>query len=55
MSRNTLHITGAWTKAGVVSCVRVRGDERGNDILFDCGVIDEGVMSAKVSSLPATQ
>eukprot|EP01039_Chlorochromonas_danica_P010908 gene10908-12122_t len=48
LMKTTLHIKGAWTKAGVVSCVHIQGeDHRKDDILFDCGVIEEGITSAK--------
>jgi len=48
MTRTTLRVTGAWTKAGIVSCVRVQGEDKANDILLDCGAIEDGVTSAKV-------
>lgn len=35
-----IKVTGAWTRAGLGSCVRVEGPNKLDDILFDCGVCD---------------
>eukprot|EP01038_Epipyxis_sp_PR26KG_P010091 gene10091-13563_t len=44
-----LRITGAWTKAGVSSCVKVEGIHRKEDvILLDCGFYDTETLSAKI-------
>lgn len=43
-----LEIAGAWTKAGVASCVRIRGSQKDEDFLFDCGLIEGDALSAKV-------
>jgi ribonuclease Z len=39
-------IEGCWTKAGIGSCVHVRGKRKGCDILFDCGVYDDSIETA---------
>ena len=41
-----LHIAGCWTKAGMASCVHVRGSHRSEDLLFDCGVVEQSTFSA---------
>ena len=35
-----IRVTGAWTRAGLGSCVRVEGPNKFDDILFDCGVCE---------------
>jgi ribonuclease Z len=35
-----IKVTGAWTRAGLGSCVRVEGPNKFDDILFDCGVCE---------------
>jgi hypothetical protein len=48
--KNILEITGCWTMAGVVSCIRIQGrDHADNDFLLDCGAVQEGTLNAKVS------
>lgn len=39
-----LQVVGAWTKAGVASCVHVKGPQL--DLLFDCGINDSNIASA---------
>ena len=41
-----LRITGCWTKAGVASCVHVRGRQRSEDLLLDCGLVEPETFSA---------
>lgn len=35
-----LKVSGAWTKAGIASCVRVQGSTKRDDFLFDCGFLN---------------
>jgi ribonuclease Z len=44
VSDSVLRITGAWTKAGVASCVHLEGPHF--KLLFDCGVNDSAITSA---------
>jgi ribonuclease BN (tRNA processing enzyme) len=41
-----LQVVGCWTAAGVNSCVHIRGQRRGEDILFDCGLVEPSTFSA---------
>jgi ribonuclease Z len=41
-----IRVTGAWTRAGLGSCVRVEGANKGDDILFDCGVCEPECLKA---------
>jgi hypothetical protein len=47
LEEKELHITGAWTKAGVASCVHVQGGNKLDDFLFDCGYLPSEVLTAK--------
>lgn len=38
---------GAWTKAGIASCVHVQGGQRNENILFDCGFMNSDTTYAK--------
>jgi ribonuclease Z len=40
------YIAGAWTKAGIGSCIHVKGNKNRESILFDCGVVDEQTYAA---------
>ena len=44
MNSSQLYIDGCWTKAGVASCVHVKGPQV--DLLFDCGVNESEIASA---------
>ena len=48
MEHSRLTVTGAWTKAGIASCVRVQGATKNDDFLFDCGYMDSTTTNAKV-------
>ena len=41
-----IKVSGAWTRAGLGSCVRVEGPNKHDDILFDCGVCEPECLSA---------
>jgi ribonuclease Z len=41
-----IKVSGAWTRAGLGSCVRVEGPNKHDDILFDCGVCAPECLSA---------
>lgn len=41
-----IRVTGAWTRAGLGSCVRVEGPNKFDDILFDCGVCEPECLRA---------
>ena len=41
-----IRVSGAWTRAGLGSCVRVEGPNKHDDILFDCGVCEPECLSA---------
>ena len=41
-----LQITGAWTRAGLGSCIRVQGLNKQEDLLFDCGVCEAETIAA---------
>ena len=41
-----VRVTGAWTRAGLGSCVRVEGAEKLDDIIFDCGVCEPECLKA---------
>lgn len=47
MDGSRLKITGAWTKAGIASCVHVQGSQRHENILFDCGFMNSDTTYAK--------
>jgi ribonuclease Z len=47
MEHGLLEITGAWTKAGIASCVRVQGASKQDDFLFDCGFYSAETTYAK--------
>jgi ribonuclease Z len=38
-------ITGAWSKAGIASCIKVEGTTKSEKILLDCGLLDEACIS----------
>ncbi len=41
-------VTGAWTKAGLASCIQVKGPSKGGiDVLFDCGVCEPETLTAR--------
>jgi ribonuclease Z len=42
-----LAIVGAWTKAGVASCVHVKGLNKNDDLLLDCGTCEPSTYSVK--------
>jgi ribonuclease BN (tRNA processing enzyme) len=42
-----LRITGAWTKAGIASCIQVQGSSKEENMLFDCGVFEPVTANAK--------
>jgi ribonuclease Z len=42
-----LKIVKSWSVAGVASYVQVKGANKNENILFDCGSIDESTVSAK--------
>ncbi len=42
-----LSVVGAWTKAGVSSCVHVKGINKGDDLLLDCGTCEPSTFSVK--------
>ena len=42
-----LNVTGAWTKAGIASCVRVQGSNKQDDFLFDCGFLNSETILSK--------
>lgn len=42
-----LRVTGAWTKAGIASCVRVQGTTKQDDFLFDCGFLNSETILSK--------
>lgn len=42
-----LNVTGAWTKAGIASCVRVQGSNKHDDFLFDCGFLNSETILSK--------
>jgi hypothetical protein len=45
-------VINAWTKAGMASCVHVKGgDNKDDNFLLDCGVSESSTHSAKVRSL----
>ena len=41
-----IRVTGAWTRAGLGSCVRVEGADKLDDIIFDCGVCEPECLKA---------
>ena len=41
-----IRVSGAWTRAGFGSCVRVEGSNKLDDILFDCGVCEPECLRA---------
>ena len=41
-----IRVTGAWTRAGLGSCVRVEGPNKVDDIIFDCGVCEPECLKA---------
>ena len=41
-----VRVTGAWTRAGLGSCIRVQGANKQDDLLFDCGVCEPDTISA---------
>ena len=41
-----LEVVGCWTKAGLASCVHIKGQLKGEDLLFDCGLVDPSTFSA---------
>jgi ribonuclease Z len=43
--RNYFKVVGAWTKAGVSSCIHIKSDSE--DVLLDCGVNESSTFSAK--------
>jgi ribonuclease Z len=44
---STLRITGAWTKAGIASCIKVDGSTKDDIFLLDCGVFEPETLLAK--------
>jgi glyoxylase-like metal-dependent hydrolase (beta-lactamase superfamily II) len=48
MEHGKLNITGAWTKAGIASCVRVQGATKHDDFLFDCGYFSSDTTHSRV-------
>lgn len=45
--RPQLSVVSAWTKAGVASCVHIKGPNKYDDVLLDCGVCEPSTFSAK--------
>lgn len=44
-----LRVKGAWTKAGLGSCVRMKSErDKRIDFLFDCGIFDESCSSSTI-------
>ncbi len=42
-------VAGAWTKAGVASCIHVKSPQLPEGILLDCGVLHSQTYAADVS------
>jgi ribonuclease Z len=42
-----LKVIGAWTKAGIESCIHIIGESKKDEILLDCGRYDSATFSAK--------
>lgn len=42
-----VRVVGAWTKAGVSSCVHVQGPTKADNLLLDCGYADPSTFSAR--------
>lgn len=43
-------VVGAWTKAGVASCIRIDGQSKEDNVLLDCGICHSESYSVKVIS-----
>lgn len=44
--RPYFEVVGAWTKAGIASCIHIKSQT--DDVLLDCGVNEASTFSAKV-------
>lgn len=42
-----LSIQGAWTKAGIASCIHLKGADKQDDLLLDCGTCEPSTFTAR--------